>query len=99
MIVLHSGVGHMPSKKKSIEGSFVRKNKTKKGKKTVYKNIHSGLRRQLQEAESILVEEDDMPIESSPPCGQELPVEIYPEVVLYSGLSMKKCHGCKGQIV
>ena len=46
---------------------------------------------QLQEAESILAEEDgdDMPIESSPTCGQEPPAENYLEVLLFSGLAVK----------
>ena len=56
---------------------------------------------QLQEAEFILTEEEDndMPIESSPPCGQELLAENYPQAVLFSGVGIKKWHGCKGEIV
>ena len=36
--------------------------------------MHVGLGRQLQEAESILVDENaDVPIDCSPPCSQETP--------------------------
>ena len=51
----------------------------------MYRNIHVGLGRQLQEAKSILAEDDDTPTESSPPSSQELPAENFPEVVLFSG--------------
>ena len=66
-----------------------------------YRKICVGLGRQLPETESILAKEDDydMPIESSIPCDQEPPAENYPEAVLFSGLGMLKCHGCKGEIV
>ena len=39
------------------------------------KNMHVGLARQLKKAEAILAEED-VPIDCSPPCTQELPEEI-----------------------
>ena len=58
--------------------------------------MHVGLGRQLKEAEVILVEED-VPINCSPPCTQELPEENFPEVVLLAALGVRKCHSCKGQ--
>ena len=46
-------------------------------------NLHIGLGRQLWEAQSILNDDNDnTPIEYSPPHGQEPPAESYPEVVL-----------------
>ena len=45
VFVLGSGIYHRPSKNKSVEGSFVRKNKAKKGKKIEYRNINVGLGR------------------------------------------------------
>ena len=61
---------HRPSKTKTgIEGTFVQKKKCKKA--DVNKNMHVGLRRQLKEAKAILAEED-VPIDCSPPCTQEL---------------------------
>ena len=62
------------------------------------KNIRIGLGRQLKEAEAILAEED-VPFDCSPPCSQELPQENLPEVVLLAALGVRKCHGCKGQIL
>ena len=62
------------------------------------KNIHVGLRRQLQEAEANMAEEDG-PLDCSSPCTQELPEENFPEVVLLATLGVRKCHGCKGQII
>ena len=47
--IIGSGVRHRYSKKKSIEGSFVKRNKGQKGKKKAYRNFHVGLGRQLQE--------------------------------------------------
>ena len=71
------------------------------GKTKVCRNNHVGFRRQLQEAESILAEEEDdnTTFEYSPLCGQELPAKNDPEVVLFSGVAIRKCHGCKGEIV
>ena len=60
--------------------------------------MHVGLRRQLKEAKAILAEED-VPIECSPPCTQELPEEYFLEVVLLAALDVRKCHSCKGQII
>ena len=48
--------------------------KKKQKKAAVNKNMHVGLGRQLKEAKAILVEED-VPINCSPPCTQELPAE------------------------
>ena len=46
-------------------------------KEKVYRNTHAGLGRQLQEAESILAKEDnDIPIESSPPCAKNCLLKI-----------------------
>ena len=40
-----------------------------------------------------------MPIECSPPCSQELPQENFPEVVLLAAFGVRKCHGCKREIL
>ena len=58
--------------------------------------MHVGLGRQLREAKAILAEED-VPIDCSPPCTQELPEENFPDIVLLAALGIRKCHGCKGQ--
>ena len=48
----------------------------------------------------MLAEEDsDAPIDSSSSCGQELPVENFLVVVVFSGLGIKKCHRGKGEII
>ena len=60
--------------------------------------MHVGLGRQLKEAEAFLAEED-VPIDSSPPCSQELPQENFPEGVLLAVLGVRKSHSCKGQIL
>ena len=100
MFVLGTGVRHGPSKEKSIGGSFVTKNNGKKGKEEIYRNIHAGLGRQLQEVECILADDDDdVPIECSPPYGQDLPAENYNEIVLFSGLGITKWHGCMGETI
>ena len=55
----------------------------------IYINIHLGLGKQLHETKLILAEEDsDVPIDSSPPCDQELPEENFPEMVVLSGLGI-----------
>ena len=56
--------------------------------------MHVGLGRQLKEVEAILTEED-VPIDCSPPCTQELPEENFPEFILLAALAVRKCHGCK----
>ena len=74
VLVPASGVRHRPLKRKSdIEGRFVNR-KLKKGRANIYKTMHVGLGMQLKEAKGILAEEnEDVPIDCSPPCGQELP--------------------------
>ena len=72
---------HRPAKTKTgIEGTFVKKKKQKKA--AANKNMHVGLGRQLQEAKAILAEED-VPIDCSPPCTQELPEENVPELFFF----------------
>ena len=83
----------------SIKGTFVNKRKLKKGRGNVYKTMHVGLERQLQEAQLFLAEKNaDVPIDCSPPCGQEPPEENFQEFVLLAGLGVIKCHSCKGEI-
>ena len=60
--------------------------------------MHVGLGRQLKEAEAILAEED-VPTDCSPPCIKEMPEENFAEVVLLAALGVRKCNGCKGQII
>ena len=85
-----SGVRHRLMKRKHIERTFVNRKKLKKGRGNAYKTVHVGLRRQLQEAKLILADENaDVPIDCSPPCGQELPEENFPEAVL-TGLGVRK---------
>ena len=57
--------------------------------------MHVGLERQLKETKGILAQED-VPIDCSPPCTQEMPEENFPEVLLLAALGVRKCHGCKG---
>ena len=76
VFVLYSGARRRPVKTKTgIEWTFVQKRKQKKA--AVNKNMHVGLGRQLKEAKAILAEED-VPIDCSPPCMQELPEEKFP---------------------
>ena len=60
--------------------------------------MYAGLGRQIKEAKAILAEED-VPMDCSPPCTQELSEENFPEVVLLATLGVRKCYGCKGQII
>ena len=63
-----SGVRHRAYKRKNIKGTFVNKNKWKKGRDNVYKTMHVGLGRQLQEAKLILADENpEVSIDCSPP--------------------------------
>ena len=88
---------HRPAKTKTgLEGTFVWKKKQKKA--SVNKNMHVGPGRQLKKAEAILADED-VSINYSPPCTQEIPEENFPEVVLLATLGVRNCHGCKGQIM
>ena len=85
VFVPSGGERHRPVKTKTdIEGTFVWKKKKQK-KAAVNKNMHVGLGRQLKEAKAILAEED-VPIDCSLPCTQELPEENFPEVVLLAAL-------------
>ena len=91
------GARYKPVETKTcIEGTFMHKKKQKKA--DVTKNMHVGHRKQLQEAKAIIAQED-VPIDCSPPCTQELPEEDFPEIVLLASLGVGKCHGCKGQII
>ena len=66
VFVPSGGARHRPAKTMTgMEGTFVRKKKQKKA--AVNKNMHVGLGRQLKEAKAVQ-EEEDVPIESSPPC-------------------------------
>ena len=53
VFVVGRGMQHKPSKRKSIKGSFGSKKKSNKRRGKVYVNIHIGLGKWLQEAESI----------------------------------------------
>ena len=99
VFVPESGVRLRPLKRKSgIEGKFVNK-KLKKGRANVYKTMHVGLGRQLKEAKAVLTEENEnVPIDCSPTCGQEPPQENFPEVVLLAALGVQKWQDCKGEI-
>ena len=79
---------------------FVSKKKSKIERTKVHRNIHVGFGKQLQESESILADDIyDASIDSSPLCGQELPGENFPEVVLFSGLGITKFQRCKGEVM
>ena len=53
----------------------------------------------------LMMRNDDMATECSPPCYQKPPAKNYSEVVLlfffffffFFGLGITKCHGCKGE--
>ena len=47
-------------------------------------------------AEAILAEKE---INCSPPCSQGPPKDDVPEVVLMAALGIRRCHGCKGEIL
>ena len=97
--VLASDVRQSLLKRNSIEGTFVNKKKSKTGRGKVYRTMHVGLGGKLQEAESIIAKENtDIPIDCSPPCGQEMPEENFQEVVLNTGLGLRRFHSCKGKI-
>ena len=79
--MLSSGARHRPvNTKTGIEGTFLQKKGTEENS-SKNKNMHVVLRRQLKEAKAILAEED-VQIDCSPPCTQELPKENLQEVVL-----------------
>ena len=91
-----SGARHRPLKTKTGIGKFMNKKKLKKGRAFIFKTMHVGLGRQLKEAKVILAEED-VPIDCSPPCGQEPPKENFTELVLLAAVGVGKCQGCKGK--
>ena len=89
-----SGARHRPVKTKtSIQGKYVQK---KKQKKTVKKTSHISLTHQITVAEGILKEKE---INCSPPCSQEPHEDNVPEVVLMAALGIRRCHGCRGEIL
>ena len=90
-----SGARHRPAKTKTcVQGKYVQKKKQKKT--TVKKNSHIGLTHQMTVAEAILTEKE---INCSPPCSQGPPKDNIPEVVLMAALGIRRCHGCKGEIL
>ena len=90
-----SGARHRPVKTKtSIQGEYVQKKKQKKT--TVKKTSHIGIAHQITVAEAILTEKE---INCSPPCSQELPKDNVTEVVPMAALGIRRCHGCKGEIL
>ena len=77
----------------------INKQKSKERRCKVYRNMQVGLGRQLQELTLVIAEENgDAPLDSSPPCGQELPKERFPEVFILAGLGVRRYHRCKGEI-
>ena len=92
-----SGARHRPVKTKtSIQGKYVQKKKRNKRKQLSKKTSHIGLAHQITVAEAILVEKE---INCSPPCSQGLPEDNVPKVVLMAALGIRRCHGCKGEIL
>ena len=70
--------------------------KKKQKKTTVKKTTHIGFTLQIAVAEAILMEKE---INCSPPCSQEPHEDNAPEVVLMAALGIRRCHGCKGEIL
>ena len=90
-----SGARHRPVKTKtSIQGEYVKKRN--KRKQLSKKTSHIGLAHQITVAEAILAEKE---INCSPPCSQGPPKDNVPEVVLMAALGIRRCHGCKGEIL
>ena len=95
IFIASSGARHRPVKTKtSIQCEYVQKKKQKKT--TVKKTSHIGLACQMTVAEAILIEKE---INCSPPCSQGPPKDNVPEVVLMAALGIRRCHGCKGEIL
>ena len=95
IFILSSGAGHRPVKTKtSIQAKYVQKKKQKKT--TVKKTSHIGLTHQITVAEAILTEKE---INCSPPCSQGPAKDNVPEVVLMAALGIRRCHGCRGEIL
>ena len=67
-----------------------------KRKQLPKKTSHISLAHQITLVEGILTEEE---INSSPPCSQEPHEDNVPEVVLMAALGLRRCHGCKGEIL
>ena len=96
-VIVADGLHEVPRGRASKRHLWIKINWRKEER--VYRNIHVGLGRQLHEAELILaLENADVPIDSSPPFGKELPKEKFLKVVVLAGLSLRKCHGWKGEI-
>ena len=90
-----SSARHRPVKTKtSKQVKYVQKKKQKKT--TVKKTSHIGLTHQITVAEAILAEKE---INCSPPCSQGLPKDNVPHVVFMAALGIRRCHGCKGEIL
>ena len=90
-----SGARHRPvMTKTSIQGEYVQKKKQKKT--TVKKTSHIGLTHQITVTEAILIEKE---INCSPPCSQGPAEDNVPEVVLMAALGIRRCHGCRGEIL
>ena len=70
--------------------------KKKQKKTTVKKTSPIGLTHQITVAGAILIEKE---INCSPPCSQGPPRDNVPEVVLMAALGIRRCHGCKGEIL
>ena len=60
------------------------------------KNSHIDLACQITVAEAILAEKE---INCSPPCSQGLPEDNVPEVMVMAALGIRRCHGCKREIL
>ena len=60
------------------------------------KTSHIGLACQITVAEAILAEKE---INCSPPCSQGPPKDNVPEIVLLAALGIRRCHGCRGEIL
>ena len=71
--------------------------KKKQKKAAVNKNMHVGL--EAIKRSQIYSTEEDVPIDYSPLCTQELAEENFPEVALLATLGVRKCHCCKGEII
>ena len=86
---------HRPVKTKtSIQGKYVQKKETKENK--CQKASYIGLSHQITVAEAILTEKE---INCAPPCSQGPAKDNVPEVVLMAALGVRKCHGCRGEIL
>ena len=95
IFVLSSGARHRLVKTKtSVQGEYVQKKKQRKT--TVKKTSHISLAHQITVAKGILMEKE---INCSPPCSQEPHEDNVPEIVLMAALGIRRCHGCRGEIL